>query len=322
MRIPTPSLAVLATTALAALACGAVQAQDVGMQGGLLRVKGKNENSFSLAAGFTHPVDDYMALSLTYLNEGHPLDHHRDGIASQFWLRTRPAVPGWSFAAGFGADYYFDTAHTANGINYTNDHGWARIYSVQATWHYDSRWYNQIQINRIAPDGRDATTTLMAGVGYRFDGVRGDKLHLDGPSTDDTLTYMTGQDISNSFNSERSRGSQLEYRRAIARYLDWTVSAVNEGDSSQTRRNGIATQLWLIRSLTTHTELGMGAGPYVAFTTPDAPGALSHKKAGLVSVASRYHFNKWLVGEVSWNRVVTEYHRDADMLLLGLGVSY
>ena len=44
--------------------------------------------------------------------------------------------------------------------------------------------------------------------------------------------------------------------------------------------------------------------------------------AGLVSVAGRYHFDQRWVGQLSWNRVVTDYHRDADVLLLGLGATF
>jgi hypothetical protein len=39
-----------------------------------------------------------------------------------------------------------------------------------------------VQINRITPGSKDATTSLMLGVGYQFNGVKGDKLHLEGPA--------------------------------------------------------------------------------------------------------------------------------------------
>jgi len=39
-------------------------------------------------------------------------------------------------------------------------------------------------------------------------------------------------------------------------------------------------------------------------------------------VASRYHWSRHVVGELSWSRVATDYHRDADLLLIGLGYSY
>lgn len=306
------------------LACAGAQAQDLSLQGGALRVSGTNENSFAVGVNYAQPVGDYLALSLGYLNEGHPDNHHRDGVSGQIWLRSHISEQGLSWGVGVGQYYFFDTSrpHGAPGAVYINDHGWAPIYSVQATWHHPNRWYTQVQLNRVVPSGaKEPTTSLLVGVGYRFDGVRGDKLHLDGPSTDETLTVMAGQSIVNSFESERSKATTLEYRRAVARYIDWTVSYLHEGTSAGTHRTGVASQLWLIRSLNKDVELGMGVGPYLAFEVHDVPGTRSHK-AGLVSMASRYHFSKRVVGELSLNRVVTDYHRDADLLLVGLGFSY
>jgi len=309
----------IAAAALAA--CATLSAQEVAVQAGGLRVHEQNQNSFSAGYSYTHPVNEYMALSVAYLNEGHPEEHHRDGLAGQVWARSGANRPGWSFGAGVGAYYYFDTDDLQGG-NYTNDHGWAPIVSLQAIYHYaDSRWYNLLQMNRISPRDKNSTTSVMVGVGYQFNGVKGDKLHLDGPSTDDTLTLMAGQGITNSVSSETGRVTALEYRRAIGRYVDWTVTAIDEGKRERGQRNGVATQLWLIRSLTPKVELGMGAGPYLNVKVPEGEGQRSHK-AGLVSVASRYHIARRIVAELSWHRVITDYHRDADLLMLGAGYSF
>ncbi|HEX5345389.1 MAG TPA: hypothetical protein VFX55_23030 [Duganella sp.] len=310
--------------ALALAAAGAATAQEVTAYAGALRVKEADEVTFSAGASYTHPAGEHFAVSLSYLNEGHPLSHHRDGVASQVWVRSGPNQPGWSFGAGLGQYYYFDTSdlHSPSGRRYTNDHGWASIVSLQATYHYqDSRWYNQVQINRITPGSKDATTSLMLGVGYQFDGVKGDKLHLEGPPTDESLSLMGGRSIRNSLRSEMSTIAALEYRRAVGRYVDWTVTAIDEGNAPQSKRNGVATQLWLIRSLSQKVELGMGAGWYFNAKVPDGPQARSHK-AGLVSVAGRYHLSKRVVGVVNWGRVITDYHRDADLFLVGLGYSF
>lgn len=312
----------LAAAALAV--AGMTSAQEVTVYGGALRVKEADEATFSAGASYSHPLGEHFALSLSYLNEGHPQGHHRDGVAGQLWARTGGNVPGWSFGAGVGQYYYFDTTdlHSASGARYTNDHGWANIYSLQATYHYpDSRWYNQVQVNRITPSGKDSTTSLMLGVGYRFDGVKGDKLHLEGSAADEAVTLMAGQGITNSLRSESTAIGAIEYRRAVGRYVDWTVTAIHEGNSAQSKRNGVATQLWLIRSLSPKVELGMGAGPYFNAKVPDGEGQRSHR-SGLVTVGARYHLDRRVVAEAAWNRVVTDYHRDADLLLIGLGYSF
>ncbi len=295
-------------------------AQELSILGGQLKVNEKDERSFAAALSYVQPAGEYAALSLTYLNEGHPKDHHRDGVGGQVWVRTKSTEQGLEFGVGAGEYYYFDTARSATG-DYSNDHGWGNMYSVSATWHTPGRWYGEIEATRVFPRGKDATTSLLVGVGYRFDGVQGAKLHLENPSTDDTLMLLAGQTIVNSFDSQRSKGSSIEYRRAVAPYVDWTVSGLKEGTSALTHRSGVATQVWLIRSLSHDVEMGMGVGPYAAIDLHDVNVPQSHL-AGLVSIALRYHINKRLVSQLLWNRVVTDYHRDADMLLLGLGATF
>lgn len=323
-------------------ASSAIRAQELSLVAGQLTVKPEREHSFAAALSYLHPAGEYTGLRLSYLNEGHPKDHHRDGIAAQAWLRSKPDARGLSFGLGAGKDYYFDTARTSSG-DYHNDHGWANIYTLAATWHSHDRWYGKLEATRVFPRGKDTTTSIMAGVGYLFDGVDGNKLHRnskaaeksgtmpDGQTTvnatrpgmtnETTLTLSGGQTIVNSFDSQRSRSGSLEYRRPIAPYLDWTATFLKEGTSALTRRGGVATQVWLIRSLTEHVEMGVGVGPYLAIDLHAVPVRQSHL-AGLVSIALRYHFENQWSGQVTWHRVVTDYHRDADMLQFGLGHSF
>lgn len=320
-----PLCALLTLTLTLALAgAGASQAQELTGYAGALRVNETGESTFSAGVAYAHAVDDHLALNLSYWNEGHPADHHRDGVAGQIWLRTGLNEPGWHFGAGAGRYFYFDTTelHTSGASRYTNDHGWAAIYSLQATYHMpDSRWYGQLQLNRISPGDKNSTTTLLLGAGYQFSGVKGDKLHLEAKGADQALTLMAGQGITNSLRSETALIGALEYRRSLGRYVDWSVSAIHEGSAPQNRRNGVATQLWLIRSVSRSTEIGAGAGPYFNFRVPDGEGQRSHK-AGLLSLGARYHLNRQLVAQAWWNRVVTDYHRDADLFLAGLGYSF
>ncbi|MES2743138.1 MAG: hypothetical protein V4754_19615 [Pseudomonadota bacterium] len=301
------------------LFCTAAQAQDLSLLAGGLKVNGLDERTFAGALHFAHPVGDHAALGLTYLNEGHPDNHHRDGVAGQVWLRSERPQRGWQVGVGLGPYYYFDTATIDGG--YRNDHGWAPMYSVSANWNFGNRWFAQVQANRIVPRGKGGSTSILVGAGFHFDGVPGSKLHLNGPSSDDTITVSLGQTIINSLDSERARAYSLEYRRAISPYVDWSVSWINEGNEAATRRNGLTSQLWLIRSLSDNIELGMGAGPYVASELHDTGGPQSNL-SGLLSIVGRYHLDRRWVAQLSWNRVVTDYHRDADLFFLGIGSTF
>ena len=100
--------------------------------------------------------------------------------------------------------------------------------------------------------------------------------------------------------------------------MDWTVTALDEGNTDLAHRRGIAAQLWLIRSLNEKVEFGMGGGPYVAWDGRDTQGH-STRLTGLLSAVARYHVDRRWVTHVAWNRVITDYHRDADVILVGVG---
>ncbi|MEX0141064.1 Uncharacterised protein [Janthinobacterium lividum] len=314
MRLPYTVLALLA----AALPLS-TQAQDISGMAGSLKVNSTNERTFVGAISYTQPVGNYNAVSLSYINEGHPENHHRDGMAGQVWLRTKNVDQGLMLGAGIGRYFFFDTAKTDEAPhNFDNDHGWGSIASLQARWQFDNRWYALAQVNRIRPSGKDTTTHLLIGAGYRYDGVPGAKLHLQNWAYDDTLTLSTGHTIVNSFRSESSRPFTLEYRRAAGKYVDWSATLIDEGSTVLAHRRGAAAQLWLIRSLNEKVEFGMGAGPYVAWDGRDTQGH-DTRLTGLLSAVARYHVNRHWLAQVAWNRVVTDYHRDADVLLVGVG---
>ncbi len=314
MRLRLSVLALLAATSPLS-----VLAQDLSGMAGGLKVSATDERTFVAAISYTQPVGNYNAVSLSYINEGHPQDHHRDGMAGQVWLRTKNVDQGLMLGAGVGRYFFFDTAKTdVAPHNFDNDHGWGSIISLQARWQFANRWYAQAQVNRIVPSGKDATTHLLIGAGYRYDGVPGAKLHLQNWAHDDTVTFSTGHTIVNSFRSETSRPFTLEYRRAVGKYLDWSATAIDEGSTDLAHRRGVAGQLWLIRSLNEKVEFGMGAGPYLAW---DARDTQDHgaRLTGLLSAVGRYHVNRRWVAQLAWNRVITDYHRDADVILLGVG---
>jgi hypothetical protein len=85
-----------------------------------------------------------VSVSADYLKEGHPKQHHRDGLGAQFWLHTAVPQRGWSFAAGIGPYYYFDTTTGSGSLSdYRNDHGWGQLMSLSAkstTWPRTPTW--------------------------------------------------------------------------------------------------------------------------------------------------------------------------------------
>jgi hypothetical protein len=68
--------------------------------------------------------------------------------------------------------------------------------------------------------------------------------------------------------------------------------------------------------------LGVGVGVYYAIDENENskdPGPGRGKFSGLVSISGTYRFVDHWDARLTWNRVVTRYNRDSDVILAGVG---
>lgn len=319
---------ILAATALA-LGPGAVRAQEFALYGGALRSGA--DHSYSWAMDYTEGFGQYFAASISWLNEGHIPYHHRDGQVIQAWARLPLAQRRLVFALGVGPYRYFDTEAASQGLGYSNTHGWGVVYSARATWYASNRVTANLQLNRVSVDRGPSTTALMLGIGYQLDapdtpGARDWALPRTHNVTNNEITLMAGETILNSLDSQTSAAEAIEYRRGLWRFVDATIGYLHEGNGISARRDGGTAQLWLTRAfLDDHLTLGFGAGLYAAIhhggnsdDRDTGDGILS----GLVSVSASYRFTQHWAARVTWNRVVTRYSRDTDVILGGIGYRF
>ena len=155
--------------------------QDVSLLAGTMGVRENDQNAFAVQLGYSQPVSDHVAASVEYVNEGHPALHHRDGLASQLWLHTLVPERGWSFAAGIGPYFYFDTTPGRSAQVYRNEHEQERdnparedtfhvapIASVGARYRITPTLRAELTWSRvITHDHRDADLFLL-GAGVSF----------------------------------------------------------------------------------------------------------------------------------------------------------
>ncbi len=300
-------------------------AQEICILGGGIKNTKEHESSLALQVEAAEPLGNLFAFSLSYLNEGHFSDHHRDGVAGQFWVNGD--MPDWRFslAAGIGPYLYFDTASDPC-ADYNNNHGIGAMTSLAATLSIGKQALVQLRSNWIAA-GEINTLSLLLGVGYRFNPRyevgSAPKLSLHDQITPrNGISVLAGRTIVNSLGSELSSPLNIEYRRKLWRHIEWTVSGLYEGCNDMINRYGPVTQVWVVRGFSSdHYVLGVGAGCYYAFDRKeDAPhdGAL----AGIISVTAGYRFRpEWMV-RATFNRVITKYDRDSDVLLVGCGYMF
>jgi hypothetical protein len=300
--------------------------QDASFLAGTMGVRENDQNSFAVQLGYSQRLGEHTAVSAEYVNEGHPALHHRDGLSAQFWLHTLVPQRGWSFAAGAGPYFYFDTT-TGRGAAqpYRNDHGWGAMVSASVKYHLPSRTYLELKASRVKGMSGHDSDLLLLGVGYEL-GQTTRAMQLENAEAgDNTLTLLRSHSIVNSFNSETSSGGAIEYRRTVNPNLELSVMALNEGRVGTLDRKGLVTQAWLMRPLTARTILGLGVGAYTLRDKLERDNAAQEDTvhvAPIVSVGVRYRLTPRLRAELTWSRVITNYHRDSDLFLLGGGVTF
>jgi hypothetical protein len=303
------------------------QAQDASLLAGAMRVDPNPEDtSFAVALGYNQHINKYLSLSADYLNEGHPKLHHRDGLGAQVWLHTPVPQRGWSFAAGIGPYYYFDTT-TGNGslADYRNDHGWGQLMSLSLKYHLASNAYLETRLAHTHGIAAHDTTMLLFGAGYELRNVPREIRLENAEKGDNLLMVLGGRSIVNSFKSPEATSYGLEYRRTVNPNVEWSVILMDEGKVGVADRKGVSGQLWLLRPFTERTVLQLGVGAYAMHDQLDRSDPNAERESHVVPIASigmRYRLTDSVRAELTWSRVITNYARDSDVFLLGAGVAF
>ncbi|MFP4087709.1 MAG: hypothetical protein ACLFUL_13050, partial [Desulfobacteraceae bacterium] len=305
-------------------------AQEIHVAGGFINRNTDGDRSSSWLISYFDEITDHFAWSFSWLNEGHLEDHHRDGPSVQLWIRKYLLDRRLSLGVGAGPYFAFDTDRERMvGNNYENRHQLGGLFSLAATWHTKTRWLFQTRLENVWLDGEMDTTSLLLGVGYRFpppgsaEAKKADTPAYQVPKNEITLflgyTNVNGP-------TDNDFAASVEYRRDLARYLGWTVGWIQEIDTHEIDRKGVATQLWG-RQRFFDDQLGMGAGFGVYFFKDDAHDPQSGidddlRAAGLITLTASYQLPRQFVLRASWSRVITDYDRDSDVFLCGLGYRF
>lgn len=304
------------------LACPAM-AQELFVNGGVTQDIKTGTDALQWSVTYRQGLGEHAAFSFSYINEGHQPNHYRDGLAAQIWGRLPILDQRLSLALGIGPFAYADTKVTAVRDVYENAHGFGIISSGTATWQGLSPFLLQVRLNYIATQHSFDTLSATFGIGYLLDADPSQgpppKPAESRRTTNNEITVSLGQAVLNSAKSETNNAMSVEYRRSLLRYLDWTISYLNEGDTRPLGRSGVATQLWAVRAFfDDHLALGIGAGPYFARDKYSGDAGQRTTIAGDLSFMAAYWFLPHFGIRATFNRIITDYSRDTDVFLGGL----
>jgi hypothetical protein len=166
---------------------------------------------------------------------------------------------------------------------------------------------------------------VSAGFGYWLDksapGILEPSPHIRQAS--DELTLFSVFSVINNATNPKAWGASVEYRHRFETNLDGTLTYIYEGNPKVARRSGVAGQFWPVRkALANSVEVGAGFGAYFFIDRRNQPNPNKTNAvaaAGLISIMASYDLSeRWLVRAI-WDRVITNYNRDADIWRLGVG---
>ncbi|HXQ81351.1 MAG TPA: hypothetical protein VN775_08570 [Opitutaceae bacterium] len=321
---------------LLACACLNLHAQELSLLGGTTTQAGVKNSTYSWQIDYRQDFYKYFASSIAYINEGHLPGHYRDGTAWEAWGNMPLFNDRIALSLGAGVYYFYDTQPMA-GDGSADVHGTAPIFSLSVTGYLSDRWFYRFMVNRISPSSAIQTNTATVGVGYWFGQNRRPEGKQPGKEdaaeagyvTEPQFTVFGGQSVVNTFLSQKALAGAAEYRQGLLPHLDGTASFIYEGDPKIVRRSGVAFQLWPVNTfLNDSTSVGIGVGPYI-FVDRNHPVNSGRTVnvglrnpaavAPLVSLTIARQLSEHWIARVIWDRVVSNYNRDSDIFLVGLG---
>jgi hypothetical protein len=284
-------------------------------------------NTYGWQLEFQEPISSQLGASLAWLNEGHTLGHHRDGLATQLWL----GMPAWrnrmQFNFGVGPYFYFDTQQESSARGYSDVHSVAGIASASLSLNITHSWFMNLRVNGIYAPGDVSSIGFLVGGGYHFS--RSERA-LSSSGSDGSpqfarqqIQLFAGEMIYNELNSHQDRTLGLEYRLALVPWAAWSATWFHNIGSTSSQREQIASQLWLVDSvLEGRLALSAGVGIYTPLGAQPAGEEKSAALSGLSGLRLEWCWSRNSSVMLTWYRSFTNDDDDRDIITLGYGFRF
>jgi hypothetical protein len=316
--------------ACACLLAGApAGAEEFTVLGGVTDTDDHTSGSYAWGLEYRQRLLAHLDATLSYLNEGHIPDHHRDGAALQLWGTTSLWHERFELALGAGPYLYCDTQfEPAAPDGYRDYHDVGALVTGAVSYALAGNWFARLEISQVIAPGNVGTRTVMLGVGYRLQSAI-DQLNRSWGNTAQAtpgdaaneLGLFYGQTIINGAHADASSAFGVEYRRRILQHLELSASLIDDGDGLDGHHMGMTGDAWLVQDfMSGHIVLGVGLGTYFSFesyqTVYRTPAAST---VGLASMTVAWRLTRALDLRLVWHRGFTGDDQDRDIVTAGLG---
>jgi len=279
--------------------------------------------SYGWQIGISQAFGPHFSGELAWVNEGHLLEHHRDGLAGQLWLQS-PPWHALRFAVGFGPYMYFDTEPNSDAAGFSDNHGIGIISSAAVILEPPGRWIYRLNFNEIHAIGDIETRSVMLGAGYRFDSIRGDgdgeqEHHADawlGPEAQ----VFGGESIRNSIGLNETRLFGIDAQSsAFLQRFSGAATWMHLLRADLAPSNRLAAQLRVEEPLdASRLAFEFGLGGYVSVGGYSGVDSSASRVRGLLLLRGSWSLTQHMAVVANWFRTFTADDRDRDMITLGL----
>ena len=291
--------------------------QELNILAGGNNDNGSGYKTYVYQVEYMKTIQGALSCSLSYLNDGHFPDSHRDGFTFQLWGKL-PLAQSISVKGGIGPYLYFDSNSRLAGAYFNNQHGLGGIASLALHWQATQEISILLRANWTKTANNIDTSALLLGVGFRTDQPKTKDARLT--ARHNAATLFIGRLSSNNNDPKNATAWGMEYRHDFGKYLSGSLLGMDEGDNDLFHRRGVAAQLWVSNTLFgDELTAGFGLGPYLAENKyrDRLLGKEGNVLAGLVTISAGYRITPEWALRFTWNRVVTDYNRDTDVFLIG-----
>lgn len=264
--------------------------------------------------GFGDVLNDYLSVYLAYVNEGHPVNHHRDGFAALGSLRW-PVSDRLVLELSAGPYFSMDTTSVDNQSR--NNKRWGLLTSAAVRYYLvPNRFFLKAQYNHIQMIGGHASDAALFGIGSDFGG-NPHPAFSDGKTQ---LSVWAGTSQTNHPQVPMEKGYMVELKRPLGNAWAYSASLVYEGNNGVAGRRGVAAQFWYVAPIRNKWTISAGLGPYLSYDRDEV--SRRARLNALFSAQVSYQFTHDWAASVRFNRVATRTDKDQDMFMVGLARNF
>lgn len=320
--MPRHRVSPLVLIVCATLAGSAARAQELSLLAGATDADDGN-GSYGWQFRFRKSYSPWFSASVGWLNEGHLVGHHRDGVLPQAWF-GHSWGNRWETHVGAGPYFFFDTTSPKGSDEYHDTHGRGDIISLSASYRLATPWKVTLIVNEIRTPGNVSTRTALLGASYQMAEVSGaaERQQRETGAWRQQIGVFGGKVILNRPDSPDFGTYGIDYRLQLLSHLVWSFTWYHD-EGTFGRPDRLATQAWLQDQLfDPRMAVGVGLGVYQAVGPPPADGTASPSMRGLLSLRLEWHLTSRMNLALSGSRAFSEDDRDRDVLALGVALRF